>query len=547
MSSWLENSPFLLVSVASCTVILVIFLIAVAKSQISSIRNVPAPKSPSWFIGHLGVLLRSEPGVPEREWFNELGHTWRLKGTLGSDVLMTADPKAIQFILQTSGYSFQRPALSRTMVGLITGPSILWAEQDTHKRHRKVMLPAFGMPEARVLSPVFRHAVLKMAKVWKQAIDISKDATVVNIPASLARATLDALGEAAFEYDFGSVENKENELANHYQNLFLKTRSQPKFKKVLFENLASAIVPLQVLKLVKYIPTSGIRYANRSLELSNSVASELVYQKENDIEKDKSGKDVMTLLVKSNNSEMDKTKLSAEEMLAQMSALMIAGHETTSNTITWTLWELSKAPKIQSKLRDEIRYFVNEASSRGLDQIPPEDYEKMTYTTAVLKETLRYHNVVPMVSREAAKDCVIPLSKPITATTGEVLTQIPVKKGIKVFPSISQYNRLTEIWGENADSFWPERWLTPTNPELRVGAYANLASFGAGIHACIGWRFAVVEMQTFLIELMDAFEFQLTEDAKHIRRERAAVTVPLVLGQESRGVQLPLKVSLAKE
>ncbi|KZT40727.1 cytochrome P450 [Sistotremastrum suecicum HHB10207 ss-3] len=537
---------FLTATWAGAFLLVAFCVFALVKSRSSSIRNVPGPSPPSWFAGHLHLLFNSEVATVERNCFNEFGHTWRIKGSLGNDILMTADPKAIQYILQTSAYRFQRLHVKRAIVKLITGPSILWAEHEVHKRHRKVMLPAFGMPEARALSPVFRTAVLKMVAVWNTAVTASKDGIVVNMPASLARATLDAIGNAAFDYDFGSVENRDNQLANHFQHLFQKTRGQPSYRKVFFENIVSTVLPLTLLRYLKYIPSSGIQYANRSLKLSNTVAAELVNLKQDDLRTRNSGKDVMTLLVNSNNSEVEKAKLSQDEMLAQMSAIMIAGHETTSNSVTWTLWELAKHPDIQDRLRSEIRSFVFEASERGLDAIPAEDYEKMAYTTAVMKEILRYHNVVIMVMREAAKDCIVPLEYPVRSTTGERLTHIPLQKATKVFISLSQYNRLTALWGSDADAFNPDRWLKAVTPGTRLGVYANLATFGAGIHACIGWRFAIVEMQAFLIELIHHFEFEMTEEARHIKRERAAGMIPLVQGQEDKGIQLPLKVKVAQ-
>ena len=74
-------------------------------------------------------------------------------------------------------------------------------------------------------------------------------------------------------------------------------------------------------------------------------------------------------------------------MVSEMSALTIAGHETTANTLTWLLWELSKEPKYQVQLREEIRQKREEIlhkSGPGVD-FSMEDLESMPFLQALLK------------------------------------------------------------------------------------------------------------------------------------------------------------------
>ncbi|KAJ6536500.1 hypothetical protein DFH09DRAFT_931325, partial [Mycena vulgaris] len=71
-------------------------------------------------------------------------------------------------------------------------------------------------------------------------------------------------------------------------------------------------------------------------------------------------------------------------------------------------------------------------------------------------------------------------------------------------------------------------------------------TFGTGVRACIGWRFAVAEMQAFLVELVDNFEFSMTDSAARIRRDICLVVVPVVEGEAEKGIHLPLRVTLAE-
>jgi cytochrome P450 len=109
-----------------------------------------------------------------------------------------------------------------------------------------------------------------------------------------------------------------------------------------------------------------------------------------------------------------------------------------------------------------------------------------------VQETLRYHPVVHNTFREAIKDDLLPLSKPIITSSGEIINEIPVPKGLKIITSIGGYNRFRwscrcgeilimgairnqDIFGEDAHIFDPERWLHHgIKKATNVGVLANL-------------------------------------------------------------------------
>ncbi|KAF5346231.1 hypothetical protein D9758_011315 [Tetrapyrgos nigripes] len=236
-----------------------------------------------------------------------------------------------------------------------------------------------------------------------------------------------------------------------------------------------------------------------------------------------------------------------------MRAIFVAGHETTANSAGWALLELCRHPEMQDRLRKEIRAKEREIQARHGEAggFSAMDLESMGYLNAVLKETLRFHPVSYTLSREAGADDCIPLYKPIISTRGEQITEIPVPKGTKVMISVAAYNRTKEIFGEDAHSFNPDRWLNSNQktgqriPGLNL--YANLATFSAGVRSCIGWRFAVFEAQCFLVELINNFEFSLTQESESVRREPYLAMLPTIEGELDKGPQLILKVSVSEK
>jgi len=308
-------------------------------------------------------------------------------------------------------------------------------------------------------------------------------------------------------------------------------------------------VPMPLLEILyDYLPGKKLDKARQNRRAAHDVAEELLASKTEALLLGKGSRDVMSILVKANASEDEQTRMSHYEMRSQMRTLMLAGQETTSNTLSFAFMELAKHPDVQTRLRAEIKAMERDVHMRGHSNFTVADLENMPYLQAVLKEILRFHPAVYHTFRQSAKDDILPLSKPITTLSGEVITEVPIRKGLRVVLSVAAYNRNKDIWGKDADAFNPDRWLDPKGQRgPMVGVWNNLLTFAGGLRACIGWRFAIYELQAFLVELVANFEFAPTGDMSRVRRENSLVMVPTLEGEIEKGVQLPLHVSLAAQ
>ncbi|KAJ7125406.1 cytochrome P450 [Mycena epipterygia] len=511
-----------------------------------SVAGIPGPEPSSWLLGNMPELSGGQVGEAEFKWQERYGGVVKIKAPLGEDRLLVTDPKALQYIYQTSGYRFHKQPERIELTRLIRG--ILWADGNDHKRHRKVMLPGFGTPEAKALLPLFFSYAAQIGTKWKDIIGATADqSAVLDVTAWASRATLDAIGEAAFDYRFGAMENADNVVGAAYSNLFMDTFGSPSNASLLALSLLQYVPRCIREFLVDNVPSAGLHHVRYTAQVTTSVARELVASKSAALLQGKGSRDIMSLLVKANASENEKTKLNEDELLSQMRTLIMAGHETTANSFSWAVLELARQPKIQSRLRSEIRRMERAVQARGSYEFTTNDIESMPYLSAVVKEVLRFHPVSFNNFRQSATDDVLPLFRPITLRSGEVITELPVPKGMKVMISIAAYNRNKDVFGHDAHTFNPERWLDGSmrKPDVPVGVYGNLLTFAGGLRTCIGWRFAVLELQAFLIELLSNFEFALTPEAMRIRREACIVMVPTVEGQREKGTQLPLKVTVA--
>jgi len=220
-------------------------------------------------------------------------------------------------------------------------------------------------------------------------------------------------------------------------------------------------------------------------------------------------KDLLSVMVKATMSNQSAGKMTQEEFSQVISAVVIAGHETTANTIAWALYELAKNPEYQEQLRQEI----NTKLTRGDPTC--NDLDALLHLNAFMKEVLRIYAGLPISERQVTSDTVIPLSKPIITTTGEQIHEIPVDKGQHIAVTISAYNKLVPVWGKDALDFKPSRWLDGSVPTSNaIGPYANLLTFLGGSRVCIGWRFAITEMQVIISELLRHYYFNLPSESE---------------------------------
>ncbi|KAI8989230.1 PAH-inducible cytochrome P450 monooxygenase PC-PAH 1 [Trametes punicea] len=508
------------------------------------LRMVRGPPAPSWLMGHSMLTSRQiEVGELGKEWMKEYGLVWRVKGCFSEDILEICDPKALQYIFHKSGYRFRKTAVARQVTREITGGGILFATDQDHARIRKIMNPAFTASQLRSFLPLFRGSAQKLAQKWRELLQTSPNwSQRINVSAWLARCTLDVIGEVAFDVQCGALDDALNPVMHAYKNMFADAMPFPPRATLLFRYFWKWI-PMPFLKFVRYIPTKEHIRLRRTLDIINKFSKELIDEKTEAVlaGKDEKKKDIMSILVKANASEDPKSRISDEEMISQMATFLLAGHETTANSMTWMLWELARHPDHQTKLRDEVKAVRARVTERGDSDFSISDLDSMTYVQAAMKEVLRLHPIVFLLVREAGRDDVIPLGTPITTTTGEVIDEIPVPKGTNCLIPIWAYNRLPQVWGPDAEEFNPERWIAQEKlGQTYVGVTSNLMTFSAGLQACIG----IIEMQAILVELIEQFEFTIPEDQPEIIRFAAGLMVPLVKNDMRAGAQMPLRVSL---
>lgn len=181
--------------------------------------------------------------------------------------------------------------------------------------------------------------------------------------------------------------------------------------------------------------------------------------------------------VKSNLRNSTSNKFSDEEILDECSSFFFAGTDTISVALTWCLHLLSLHPTIQTRLRDELRDATTCHSADGNTSNSSADsgfhdctssfcacrhktlwdkIESLPYLEAVIRETLRFCPPIHGTIRVATEDTHVPISRPITLSTGEVIRRdecLEIRKGSYVHIPIEGLNYSEDLWGPDALDF----------------------------------------------------------------------------------------------
>ncbi|GJJ14242.1 hypothetical protein Clacol_008506 [Clathrus columnatus] len=498
--------------------------------NLASVEDLKGPPRSSWLAGNLpDFVYTKNVGNEDNGLIRQFGLACRMKVTFNTDALFLADPKGLQHVLNTSGYNFHKRDAAKLTHIMLGAKNILAVEGEEHARQRRMLTPSFSQSYLHEIVPEFTHTTSKLVELWNDLVATKQGAGIdIDLHMWLSRLTLDALGQGVLSYDFKALTDEPSEYVAAFRGLFVDMFSQRTNAQLAIGDLMGKL-PSFISRGLLNSSLSAMNRFQEFVSISSKISSSIMVREKEAarLGQELKSKDLLSTLsrprfwcrfnnpltdhrslsVRANLSENPRSRLTDEEVLSQMIAFTIAGHDTVSSMLQWVFYELSLHPEAQAKIRKEIKLIKD---VKGVQVLGPSEFESMHYTMAVLKETLRFHPVAPHNVRRADRDDVIPLAYPLKTASGKEVHSIHVKKGQTVFMSQYGYNQIEDLWGRDTDKWIPERFLNEKESERSkrtIGVFAHLATFSSGVHACIGWRFALLEMQAILIGLLEHFEF----------------------------------------
>ncbi len=339
-------------------------------------------------------------------------------------------------VTKSAGLQFLRPML---------GDGLLLAEGDTHKRHRKLLAPAFAPKRLEKYGDIMVEETRTQLARWQHG-------RRVDVAHEMMERTLAIAGRTMFGAD---VRRDAPAVA---AGLELGMRAQ-------VANLRS---PLQ---LGYEWPLPRHRQMRRAVKLLDEVVYRLIAEGR---ARGTDRGDVLSILLLARDEDGG---LSDQQVRDEVMTLLLAGHETTANALTWTWFELGRHPDVLAKLETEI-------ATLGARAVTVEDLPQLPFNLAVLEEAMRLHPPAYMTGRETVQELVLGGHR--------------LPKGSIVAVNIRGIHRRADDFPAPA-AFLPERML-PDAKKARPRHY--YLPFGAGPRVCIGSHFALLEAQLALATMV---------------------------------------------
>ncbi|KAI0641776.1 cytochrome P450 [Trametes meyenii] len=510
------------------------------------LENIPGPKPTSWLYGNLKQLLSMNAWDVHRQLVEEYPGVVGIRGLFGAKMLYVYDPTALHTVLVKDQNIFEETRFFIKSHKLVLGPGLVASLGESHRRQRKLLNPVFSTTHMRDILPILYHVAGQLQIAIESRVCAGQ--TEIDMVDWMGRVALEFIGQAGLGYSFDPlVEDKSDKYATALKafsyamadSAFLR-RLLPYLPTLSWGGIGHAIAKMvphkgtqrlvSVVDMMHERSIAILEEKRRALSQGDAVVSHQVGQ----------GKDIMSVLLRANLEAAAEDKLPEEEIIGQMSTMIIAAMDTTSNMLVMILCRLSEFPECQKKLREEI-------VAAGADN-PDTSYDtlmNLPYLDAVIRETLRLHAPVSQVFRETRKDAVLPLSEPIRGKDGSTVHEIFVPKDTQIIVGLMNANRNKAVWGEDAMEWNPERWLSPLPESLTdakiPGVYSNIMTFLGGARSCIGFKFSILEMKAVLSLLLPKFVFE--QSGAPVCWNSAAVLYPSVGGYGGKA-SLPMKLRL---
>ena len=385
------------------------------------------------------------------------GNTFRFYFGGVKEAIVTTDPVVIQHVLKTNSENYYKSEIQKKRMGHFLGKGLLTTEGEPWRTQRRLIQTGFERKQLEVLSSIMQDSLADSLG------DFDKQARLgpVDIYPLMMKITFAMVGRSLFGARLKEEDISLVSLAiSTVQEFMVRQTIQP--------------------YLNPWFAVSGeLRRHWEMRSRAFGVLDEYLQRRR----KEAPGDDLLQILMDARYS--DGQGMPDELVLSESMQLLVAGHETSSNALSWLLYLLSSRPDCIDRVRQEFDAVLGER------QLTFSDVPKFEFTTQVIMEALRLYPPFWMVDREALAD--------------DRAGDIAIPRGSTVVVFIYGVHHSPQHW-ENPESFDEARFAKPKD-KLHT-PFAHLP-FGAGPRGCIGGNYAMLQILMILSVLLRKYDFRL--------------------------------------
>jgi cytochrome P450 len=456
--------------------------------------RVPYPPGDTNFdFGRAGKMLRDPVPLLLRG-YARYGPVYTMR-LLSSKVIVMLGPEANHHLLVANQSNFSwRDGSFRNLIPLL-GDGLLTIDGEFHRRSRKIMLPVFHHEHIAAAHDTMLSETDAAMSTWREGERVDLYMWTRRLALRIAMRALFGLdpdGPAARSTDAARLFNE----ALHFYSYDL---------------------PVQWLR-GPGTPWRRMQRARRQLD--RLIYGEIASRRKTG----ERGLDLLSLLLDA--SDDDGTRLSDRHVRDEVMTLLFAGHDTTTSTVAFMFYELSRHPEVVDRLLAEQADKLGDGGRPAADQLMRGELQELEQ---VLDETLRLYPPAWVGPRRSIEPFEV--------------AGIRCPGGAPMFYSSWASHRLPDVW-DDPNAFRPERFAPEAKRALPKGAYVP---FGAGPRTCIGMRFGQLEIRVIATALLSRFSYELAPGYRLRVRQQPTIGpadgLPLTI--ERRQVVPPATSALA--
>jgi cytochrome P450 len=438
-----------------------------------SIEDLPGPPRLP-LIGNAHRVRSTSMHLVAEEWCERYGPIFRFDAG-PRRVVVVGDAETINSVLRDRPDGFRRWSEILDIAEEMGNVGVFAAEGDDWRHQRRLAVTALN---SNHLQRYFEIISTCTARLHRRLERAARDGRGFEIGKALSSFTVDVTSALAFGHDLNTLERGDAGLQEHLHRVFHATNRR------LF-----APVPYW-----RWFKLPADRALDRSVaEIRKAVSTFMEETRKRIAAKPELRESPENFLEGMIAAQEKDGTFSDEEIFGNVFTLLLAGEDTTSHSMAWTVWSLARRPEIQARWAEEAREVLGEEPY-------PTEYETVEgfrYGEGVVRETMRLKPVVPITGVE-------PLAE--TEVAG---VRMPAGTRLML---LHRYAGLQSV--ERANEFRPERWYD--DDELETPSQKSFLNFGAGPRFCPGRNLAFLEAKTALGMIARNFEIELDPAAGEV-------------------------------
>ena len=420
----------------------------------------PAPIPNEAPLGSLAFLIRFWQN-PLTTWTRH-SFEWPITqsdGVLGR-VVVVCDPGAIRRIFIDNVANYRKDALQLRVLSPGLGRGLLTAEGDDWRLQRRALAPLFTPRIVENFIPAMAVVAEWLIDRWSPL----RDGRRLDVAVEMSLATLEVLRRTIFPAGFA--------------------RDPREFAQAMtdFFNSSGRLHPFDLLGAPSWLPRLGKSSPTPSLQFFDRAVDDIMAERQS--ASDGAALDLLTMLLGARDPQTGEG-LDDAQIRANIITFIGAGHETTANGLTWSLYLLSQHPAWRKTVEREVDDVLDGGA------IDAQKLNRLVRVRATIEEALRLYPPAPSLSREA-----------IAADT---LAGQSIRAGSLVVVPPYVLHRHKLLW-RDPEHFEPDRFLPGEREKIDRFAYMP---FGAGPRVCIGMGFALQEATILLATILRKFRLEL--------------------------------------